>query len=83
MMVKLIRAYASLMKYTNWGIQSKRLIKSKGKFNTTRFKKPLNKQVEILDFKRFEPGMRQLMDIYLDANSSKKISDFENKSLLI
>ena len=25
----------SLMKCTNWGIQSKRLIKSKGKFNTT------------------------------------------------
>ncbi len=36
----------------------------------------------ILDFKRFEPGMRQLMDMYLDANSSKKISDFENKSLV-
>ena len=37
---------------------------------------------DYLDFKRFEPGMRQLMDMYLDANSSKKISDFENKSLV-
>lgn len=37
---------------------------------------------DYLDFKRFEPGMRQLMDMYLDAHSSKKISDFENKSLV-
>ena len=26
--------------------------------------------------------MRQLMDMYLDANASTKISDFENKSLV-
>jgi len=37
---------------------------------------------DYLDLKRFEPGMRQLMDMYLDANASKKISDFENKSLV-
>jgi len=35
-----------------------------------------------LDLKAFEPGMRQLMDMYLDANSSKKISDFENRTLV-
>jgi type I restriction enzyme R subunit len=37
---------------------------------------------DYLDLKRFEPGMRQLMDMYLNANSSKKISDFENKTLV-
>ncbi len=37
---------------------------------------------DYLDFKRFEPGMRQLMDMYLDANASKRISDFENRSLV-
>jgi len=37
---------------------------------------------DYIDLKRFEPGMRQLMDMYLDAKSSKKISDFENKSLV-
>ncbi|SCY40873.1 type I restriction enzyme, R subunit [Nonlabens sp. Hel1_33_55] len=37
---------------------------------------------DYIDLKRFEPGMRQLMDLYLDARSSKKISDFENKSLV-
>lgn len=37
---------------------------------------------DAFDFKRFEPGMRQLMDMYIDAKSSKKISDFENYSLV-
>jgi type I restriction enzyme R subunit len=37
---------------------------------------------DYIDLKRFEPGMRQLMDMYLNANSSKKISDFENKTLV-
>lgn len=35
-----------------------------------------------LDLKRFEPGMRQLMDRYIDASSSKKLSEFDNKSLV-
>jgi type I restriction enzyme R subunit len=35
-----------------------------------------------LNFKLYEPGMRQLMDMYLDAKSSKKISDFENQTLV-
>jgi type I restriction enzyme, R subunit len=37
---------------------------------------------DYVDLKRFEPGMRQLMDMYLDAKSSKKISDLDNKSLV-
>lgn len=37
---------------------------------------------DYIDLKQFEPGMRQLMDMYLDANASKKISDFENKTLV-
>jgi type I restriction enzyme R subunit len=32
---------------------------------------------DYLDLKRFEPGMRQLMDMYLNANSSKKDIRFE------
>ena len=35
-----------------------------------------------VDLKRFEPGMRQLMDMYLSANASRKISYFENQSLV-
>ena len=37
---------------------------------------------DLLDFKAYEPGMRQLMDMYLDAKSSKKISNFENSTLV-
>jgi type I restriction enzyme R subunit len=37
---------------------------------------------DYIDLKRFEPGMRQLMDMYLDAKSSKKISDLDNKTLV-
>jgi type I restriction enzyme, R subunit len=37
---------------------------------------------DYLDLKRFEPGMRQLMDMYLDAKSSQKISYFENQTLV-
>jgi type I restriction enzyme R subunit len=37
---------------------------------------------DLLDFKAYEPGMRQLMDMYLDAKSSKKLSDFENSTLV-
>ena len=37
---------------------------------------------DYVDLKSFEPGMRQLMDMYLDAKSSKKISDLDNMSLV-
>jgi type I restriction enzyme R subunit len=37
---------------------------------------------DYIDLKRFEPSMRQLMDMYLDAKSSKKISDLDNKTLV-
>lgn len=36
---------------------------------------------DFIDLKSFEPDMRQLMDLYLDANSSKVISTFENRTL--
>lgn len=35
-----------------------------------------------VDLKRFEPGMRQLLDMYLSAHSSRVISNFENQSLV-
>ncbi len=35
-----------------------------------------------IDLKSYEPGMRQLMDMYIDAKSSRKISNFENNSLI-
>ncbi|MEL6697376.1 MAG: hypothetical protein AAFP89_14095 [Bacteroidota bacterium] len=37
---------------------------------------------DYVDLKAYEPGMRQLMDMYIDAKASKKTSDFENTSLV-
>lgn len=36
---------------------------------------------DFIDLKSFEPDMRQLMDLYLDAKSSKTISNLQNKTL--
>jgi type I restriction enzyme R subunit len=37
---------------------------------------------DAVDLKSYEPGMRQLMDLYLDASNSRIISDFENQTLV-
>lgn len=37
---------------------------------------------DYVDLKAYESDMRQLMDMYLDAHSSQKISDFEDKTLV-
>lgn len=37
---------------------------------------------DAIDLKSYEAGMRQLMDMYIDSRSSKKISNFENESLV-
>ena len=83
--VKLIRAYANVANEMHkLGYSEQEANKIKGQVQYYLDLRETIKQAsgDYLDFKRFEPGMRQLMDMYLDANSSKKISDFENKSLV-
>ena len=83
--VKLIRAYANVANEMHkLGYSEQEANKVKGQVQYYSDLRETIKQAsgDYLDFKRFEPGMRQLMDMYLDANSSKKISDFENKSLV-
>jgi len=83
--VKLIRAYANVANEMHkLGCSDQEANKIKGQVQYYSDLRETIKQAsgDYLDFKRFEPGMRQLMDMYLDANSSKKISDFENKSLV-
>ena len=83
--VKLIRAYANVANEMHkLGYSENEANKIKGQVQYYSDLRETIKQAsgDYLDFKRFEPGMRQLMDMYLDANSSKKISDFENKSLV-
>jgi type I restriction enzyme R subunit len=37
---------------------------------------------DYIDLKSFEPGMRQLIDMYISADASRKISNFEDISLV-
>jgi len=83
--VKLIRAYANVANEMHkLGYSDAQAAKIKGEVQYYSDLRETIKQAsgDYLDFKRFEPGMRQLMDMYLDANASKKISDFENRSLV-
>ena len=83
--VKLIRAYANVaneMHKLGYSVQEANKIKGQVQYYSDLRETIKQASGDYLDFKRFEPGMRQLMDMYLDANSSKKISDFENKSLV-
>lgn len=83
--VSLIRAYANLaneMHKAGYSESEARKIKEEVKFYTDLRDTIKQASGEQVDFKRFEPGMRQLMDMYLDAHSSKKLSDFENRSLV-
>src|SRR5690554_3130780 len=83
--VKLIRAYANVAnEMYKLGYSEDEAIKIKDQVTFYTKLRETIKQAsgDYIDFKQYEPGMRQLMDMYLDANSSKKISDFENTSLV-
>lgn len=83
--VSVIRAYASLaneMQKAGYSEDEAKSIKEEVKYYTDLRDTIKQASGEQVDFKRFEPGMRQLMDMYLDAQSSRKISDFENRSLV-
>lgn len=83
--VSLIRAYANLANEMHKaGYSHTEAIKIKEEVD---FYSNLRETIKIasgdkVDLKRFEPGMRQLMDMYLAANPSRKISDFDNESLV-
>ena len=83
--VSLIRAYANIaneMQKADYTIEQADKIKHEVKYYSDLRQTIRQASGDALDFKRFEPGMRQLMDMYLDAKSSKKISYFENQSLV-
>ena len=83
--VSLIRAYANVANEIHkLGYNSKQSqdIREEVKYYADLRETIKRASGDYIDLKRFEPGMRQLMDMYLDAKSSKKISDFEDKSLV-
>jgi type I restriction enzyme R subunit len=83
--VSLIRAYSNVaneMHKLGYSDKEAESIKDEVKYYSDLRETIKQASGDYLDLKRFEPGMRQLMDMYLDAKSSTKISDFENKSLV-
>lgn len=83
--VSLIRAWTSVaneMGALGYSAKEAEAIKEEVKYYTDLRETIKQASGDYVDLKRFESGMRQLMDRYIDAKSSKKISDFENKSLV-
>jgi type I restriction enzyme, R subunit len=83
--VSLIRAYANVaneMHKLGYSEDESESIKKEVQYYSDLRETIKQASGDYLDLKRFEPGMRQLMDMYLDANASKKISNFENKTLV-
>jgi len=83
--VSLIRAYANVaneMHKLGYTEGHAKIIKAEVKYFSDLRDTIKQASGDYLDLKRFEPGMRQLMDMYLDAKSSQKISNFENKTLV-
>jgi len=83
--VALIRSYANVANEMNkLGYTEEQIARIKEEVTFYSDLRDTIKQAsgDYLDLKRFEPGMRQLLDMYVDANASKKISDFENKTLV-
>lgn len=83
--VSLIRAYADVaneMHKMGYSDQQAEKIKNQVQYYSDLRETIKQASGDYVDLKRFEPGMRQLMDMYLDAKASKKISDFENQTLV-
>ena len=83
--VTLIRAYSNLaneMIKAGYTENEAAKIKAEVKYYSDLRETIKQASGDALDFKRFEPGMRQLMDMYIDAGSSKKISYFEDQTLV-
>ncbi|MEL7421709.1 MAG: HsdR family type I site-specific deoxyribonuclease [Bacteroidota bacterium] len=83
--VKLIRAYAEIaneMRKVGFTKEEAEKIKAQVTFYTDLREIIKQASGDWVDLKAYEGGMRQLMDMYLDARASRKISYFENNSLV-
>jgi type I restriction enzyme, R subunit len=80
-----VRAYANLanhMEDAGFTKDETEKIKSKVKDYEGIKKSIMLRSGEFVDLKRFEPEMRHLIDNYIDAEESKKISVFEDQTLV-
>jgi len=85
LVVALVRAYGNLaneMAKAGYTAKEAKEIKDE-----VVFYKALREEIKIhsgdaIDLKLYEPGMRQLLDMYIHAENSKKLSEFEDMSLI-
>ncbi|MBR9860736.1 HsdR family type I site-specific deoxyribonuclease [bacterium] len=83
--VKLIRAYAQIageMKEAGYSQARAEEIKSQVKFYTELRDDIKYSSGDYVNLKAFEPGMRRLIDDYISADHSKKLSAFEDMTLI-
>ncbi len=83
--VALIRAYANIaneMSQAGYSAKEAEEIEKKVKFFTNLRDEIKHASGEYIDLKSFEPGMRQLIDMYISADPSRKISGFGDMSLI-
>ena len=82
---KLIRAYTNLaneMEQAGYSFeQTEHVKKEVAYFERVRNEVKLASD-ELLEMKRFEPAMRQLLDMYIRADDSESLMDFEELSLI-
>jgi len=83
--VSLIRAYANIaneMEKAGYTVSRTELIKERVGFYTDLRDTIKLTSGDYVDLKAYEPGMRQLIDMYISAEQSRKISAFEDMSLV-
>lgn len=81
----LIRAYTDIaneMARAGYTKEEAQDIKAKVKFYTDLRDEIKQSSGDYIDLKSYEPGMRQLIDMYISADASKKISSFDDLSLI-
>ncbi|ACT11912.1 MULTISPECIES: type I restriction endonuclease subunit R [Pectobacterium] len=82
---RLLRAYASLaneMPEAGYTIEEAESIRAEvAEFEKLRYEIKLTSG-DLLDMKRFEPAMRHLLDMYVRADGSEVLMDFEELSLI-
>ncbi|MCB0397281.1 MAG: HsdR family type I site-specific deoxyribonuclease [Flavobacteriales bacterium] len=83
--VALIRGYANIaneMPRAGYSSEQAERIKERVTFFTNLRDEIKKASGDYIDLKAYEPGMRQLIDMYISADSSRKISAFDDLSLI-
>ena len=83
--VAFIRAYAAIaneLEKAGYTATEAAKMKTASKFYTDLYREVRVYSGDAVDMKNYEPGMRQLIDMYIEAERSKLVSNMENMSLI-